>query len=67
MHRGPGVVGETPMLQPGQSFNYTSACPLTTPTGSMEGEYGMIWTEDEKEFSVVIGKFALDMQVIAMV
>jgi len=36
---GAGVVGETPVLQPGQSHDYVSGCPLTTPHGSMEGHY----------------------------
>ncbi len=36
---GPGVVGEQPVLHPGQSHDYVSGCPLTTPTGSMEGAY----------------------------
>ena len=39
--RGPGVVGEQPNLQPGDSFEYTSGCPLSTPFGSMEGIYEM--------------------------
>lgn len=40
--RGPGVVGEQPRLAPGQSFEYTSACPLATPVGSMRGSYQMV-------------------------
>lgn len=36
---GPGVVGEQPVIAPGQSHDYVSGCPLTTPTGSMEGHY----------------------------
>lgn len=40
--RGPGVVGETPVLAPGQSFSYQSFCPLDTPIGSMRGTYQMI-------------------------
>jgi ApaG protein len=36
---GPGVVGEQPVLHPGESHDYVSGCPLTTPTGSMEGHY----------------------------
>jgi ApaG protein len=36
---GPGVVGEQPLLQPGHSHDYVSGCPLTTPTGSMQGHY----------------------------
>ena len=39
---GPGVVGETPRLEPGQSYSYTSACPLSTPTGNMRGTYHMV-------------------------
>ena len=39
---GDGVVGEQPVLTPGESFTYTSACPLRTPTGNMRGTYEMI-------------------------
>lgn len=39
--RGPGVIGEQPRLEPGESFTYTSACPLTTPVGSMHGSFSM--------------------------
>src|ERR1700726_3631119 len=39
--RGPGVVGEEPVLRPGESFEYTSSCPLTTPSGLMVGDYEM--------------------------
>ena len=39
--RGPGVVGETPVLEPGASFRYTSGCPLATPSGIMVGSYQM--------------------------
>jgi ApaG protein len=39
--RGPGVVGEQPVLQPGEAFQYTSGCPLATPWGSMRGRYEM--------------------------
>jgi ApaG protein len=39
--RGPGVVGEQPLLQPGQSHTYTSGCVLATPVGSMHGSFGM--------------------------
>jgi ApaG protein len=38
---GPGVVGEQPALEPGQAFEYTSGCPLTTPFGSMAGTFDM--------------------------
>ena len=56
--RGPGVVGEQPRLAPGESFEYTSFCPLTTPFGTMEGSYEMV-TEDGKRFWAKIGCFTL--------
>jgi ApaG protein len=56
--RGPGVVGEHPDLAPGQSFEYTSACPLTTPFGTMHGTYQMV-DEDGNEFDVEIAPFPL--------
>lgn len=56
--RGPGVVGETPRLQPGQRFEYTSGCPLGTPFGSMEGSYQMVDGEGVP-FDVQIPPFAL--------
>ena len=55
---GEGVVGEQPMIAPGQSFDYVSGCPLSTPTGSMQGSYHMIG-EDGSEFDVAIPKFSL--------
>ena len=39
---GPGVVGQQPTLQPGEKFQYSSFCPLTTPTGTMQGSYQMV-------------------------
>jgi ApaG protein len=56
--RGPGVVGEQPVLSPGESFEYTSGCPLKTSTGSMRGTYQMV-TEDGTHFDVEIGQFTL--------
>lgn len=56
--RGPGVVGKQPVLEPGQSFKYTSGCPLTTPYGSMRGSYQMI-TADGAHFDAEIAEFAL--------
>jgi len=56
--RGPGVVGETPVLGPGESFEYTSGCPLQTPFGSMEGSYEMTTAAGER-FSARIARFAL--------
>lgn len=57
--RGDGVVGEQPTLQPGQRFEYTSGCPLNTPSGMMVGSYGMI-TSLGRQFNVVIPAFSLD-------
>jgi ApaG protein len=56
--RGPGVVGEQPVLSPGESFQYTSGCPLRTATGVMRGTYQMI-TDDGERFDVEIAPFAL--------
>lgn len=56
--RGPGVVGQQPRLQPGQSFEYESACPLNTSSGSMKGFYQM--TSDHGEtFKIEIPEFYL--------
>ncbi|MCU0225099.1 MAG: Co2+/Mg2+ efflux protein ApaG [Acidobacteria bacterium] len=57
---GPGVVGEQPRLEPGESFEYTSACPLSTPRGSMRGTYEM-WRDDGRRFQAEIAPFALEM------
>jgi ApaG protein len=57
--RGPGVVGETPTLRPGQSYRYTSGCPLTTPSGIMAGAYLMV-DEDGSAFDVTVPTFSLD-------
>lgn len=57
--RGPGVVGETPRLAPGQSFTYTSGCPLSTPSGIMVGSYQM-QREDGTMLDVKIPAFSLD-------
>ena len=56
--RGPGVVGEQPVLGPGDAFEYTSACPLATPFGSMSGTYQMV-TESGEKFDAEVGRFAL--------
>jgi ApaG protein len=55
---GEGVVGEQPVIEPGGSFDYVSGCPLSTPTGNMQGSYHMIG-EDGTAFDVTIPKFAL--------
>jgi ApaG protein len=56
--RGPGVVGEQPVLMPGQSFTYTSGCPLSTPFGTMEGTYQMVSPAGDA-FDVRIAPFTL--------
>ena len=56
--RGDGVVGEQPRLQPGQSFQYTSGCVLTTAIGTMHGTYRM-WRDDGTFFDAVIAAFSL--------
>jgi ApaG protein len=55
---GPGVVGETPVIEPGQSFQYSSWCPLPTPTGTMHGAYQMAGPGG-KQFDIEIAPFAL--------
>lgn len=57
--RGLGVVGEQPVLAPGESFRYTSGCPLVTPSGIMTGTYTMV-DDAENSFDVVIPAFSLD-------
>ena len=56
--RGPGVVGEQPTLRPGESYKYSSWCPLRTPTGVMRGAYTMAHS-DGTHFDVEIAPFAL--------
>jgi ApaG protein len=56
--RGPGVIGKQPTLAPGESFEYTSGCPLETSFGVMEGSYQMITASGER-FDVKIAPFAL--------
>ncbi len=57
--RGPGVVGEEPVLKPGESFEYTSGVPLPTPSGFMVGSYGMI-TDKGEHFDIDVPAFSLD-------
>lgn len=57
---GPGVVGEQPILNPGDLFRYTSGCPLTTPSGMMVGHYSMR-AEDGTRFLIDIPAFSLDL------
>lgn len=56
--KGPGVVGEQPILAPGQSFEYTSGCPLPTSFGTMHGTYQMITAKGER-FDAKIAPFTL--------
>ena len=57
--KGPGVVGEEPLLKPGESFEYTSGVPLPTPSGFMTGSYGMVTAAGE-HFDIEIPAFSLD-------
>lgn len=57
--RGAGVVGKQPVLNPGESFSYTSGCPLSTPDGTMQGRYGMV-TAAGDTFDVEIPAISLD-------
>ena len=63
---GPGVIGEQPVLRPGESFNYTSGCPLTTPDGSMHGFYAM-QDENGTIFDVEVPLFPLDSPYVKKV
>jgi ApaG protein len=58
--RGAGVVGKQPVLKPGETFAYTSGCPLTTPSGIMVGTYQM-QNERGETFSIDIPAFSLDL------
>lgn len=57
--KGPGVVGEQPVLRPGERFEYTSGAPLDTPWGMMGGAY-QIETESGEHFDIEIPTFSLD-------
>ena len=56
--RGQGVVGEMPVITPGDSYDYVSGCPLDTPSGAMSGSYRMV-DEDGSVFDVMIPRFSL--------
>jgi ApaG protein len=56
--RGPGVVGYQPELKPGEEFQYTSACPLSTPVGTMHGSFQMV-SESGETFDALIAPFRL--------
>ena len=57
--RGPGVVGYQPVLKPGEEFEYTSGCPLTTPVGTMHGEFNMVVPDSGEKFDARIEPFRL--------
>ncbi|MBS0357442.1 MAG: Co2+/Mg2+ efflux protein ApaG [Proteobacteria bacterium] len=58
--QGAGVIGQQPVLQPGQSFEYTSGCTIATPVGTMKGSYQMV-AEDGTPFDADIPEFTLAM------
>ena len=58
--RGAGVVGEEPVLKPGENYEYTSGVPLPTSSGFMVGTYGMV-TESGETFDIDIPAFSLDL------
>lgn len=57
--KGLGVIGQQPLLKPGESFEYTSGCRLRTPSGTMQGSYFCV-AEDGERFEVEIPQFALN-------
>jgi ApaG protein len=57
---GEGVIGETPVLEPGENFEYTSGTPLPTPSGFMTGKYHMLAVHEGTEFDIAIPTFSLD-------
>ncbi len=57
--RGPGVVGYQPVLKPGEEFEYTSGCPLSTPVGTMHGEFNMVVKDGGEKFDAKIEPFRL--------
>ena len=61
---GEGVVGEQPVIKPGNAYDYVSGCPLTTPSGMMQGSYQMLG-EDGSRFDIAIPKFSLSTPVTA--
>ncbi|MDH7637214.1 Co2+/Mg2+ efflux protein ApaG [Sphingomonas oryzagri] len=62
--RGDGVVGDQPIIDPGESYDYVSGCPLKTPSGTMEGSYGMV-DMDGAPFDVAIPLFPLQSPATA--
>ena len=64
--RGPGIVGEQPVLQPGEVFRYTSGCPLSTPSGFMTGSYRVV-VDGGEVFEAEIPPFSLDSPYLTRV
>ena len=62
--RGEGVIGEQPVLNPGEKFEYTSGTPLSTPSGFMEGYYEME-TKTGRKFDATIPLFSLDSPYVS--
>ncbi|MAC46067.1 Co2+/Mg2+ efflux protein ApaG [Oceanospirillum beijerinckii] len=60
--KGKGVVGEQPIIAPGESFHYTSGCVFPTPIGFMQGHYSMLDIEMDSYFTVAIPVFRLAQQ-----
>jgi ApaG protein len=58
--RGPGVIGQQPVIGPGQSFRYTSAAPLAAPSGVMMGAYSMQRVSNGEAFDIAVPLFALE-------
>lgn len=61
--KGPGVIGKTPRLRPGEMFEYTSGTPLSTPSGFMGGTYQMV-SESGENFDIEIPTFSLDTPAV---
>jgi len=57
--KGDGVVGKQPILQPGETFEYISACPLRSPMGHMKGIYTMQKIDSKELFDVAVPKFSM--------
>ena len=57
--RGPGVIGQQPVLAPGEHYRYTSGCPLDTPVGAMQGSYEMLLPDTGERFLARIAPFTL--------
>lgn len=58
--RGAGVIGQQPVIAPGESYRYTSAAPLAAPSGMMMGSYSMLRVDNGIEFDIMVPAFALD-------